>query len=293
MKEKMVEEIIKAEERKKKIKRVSLYITICLIAFFIVSPVLWLLLTSLKPAVETYDPSRILPSHLYLKNYVYIFSDKFTWNYGWAPRYFLNSIFVSIATVFLVTIIGAHIAYALAKLKVPFSKYIYLGFLFLFAVPDMTLAMSVYSFFADIGLLNTLHGLIIVLTVRVLPFAIWLMTTFFAQFPIELEDSGRIDGCSRLGVFYRVVLPLSKPALVVTAIYVFIFAWVNLLFSLTLITSTRNYVLPLATVMFVEEMKIVWGPLCAWGILAVIPCVFFALFLQKYIAAAIIVRPKG
>jgi multiple sugar transport system permease protein len=191
-----------------------------------------------------------------------------------------NSLLVSGATTLMVLVIGSLAAHALARYEFPAAKWIAIAILSARLVPGATMIMPYYVLFRWYGLVNTVPGLVLAYVGFSLPFACWLLYGFFLEIPSDVEDSARIDGCNDFDVFWRIVLPLTKPGLAATAILVFLNTWNEFLFALVLAgRDTRTLPVYLAT--FISERTVFWGNLFAVASVMVIPCLILVLCVQR------------
>src|SRR5262249_49397294 len=191
-----------------------------------------------------------------------------------------NSLVVS-GTVTLATLaIGSLAAHALARYEFRGAKAIAIAILSARLVPGATMIMPYYVLFRWYGLTNTIPGLALAYIGFSLPFACWLLYGFFLEIPSDVEDSARIDGCGDFAVFWRIVLPLTRPGLAATAILVFLGTWNEFLFALVLAgRDTRTLPVYLAT--FISERTVFWGSLFAVASVMVLPCLVLVLLVQR------------
>ena len=196
--------------------------------------------------------------------------------------YLKNSLIVSISTTLITLTIGSLAAHALARYEFPGAKLIAIAILSARLVPGATMIMPYYVLFRLYGLNNTIPGLVLAYTGFSLPFACWLLLGFFLEIPSDVEDAARIDGCSDFGVFWRIVLPLTRPGLAATAILVFLGTWNEFLFALVLAgRDTRTLPVYLST--FISERTIFWGNLFAVASFMVLPCLILIMLVQRHL----------
>ena len=134
-----------------------------------------------------------------------------------------------------------------------------------------------------LGLLNTSAGLILAYSVTALPLCVWMLKGYFDTIPRELEEAARIDGCTQFQVFWKIIIPLSLPAIAVTSLFSFLAAWNEFLLALTFNTSNDNYTLPVGLASFISPTKQLWGDFAALSIIAAIPIVLLFIVFQKYL----------
>ncbi len=265
--------------RWKKVRRyTAIYVVAIGAALVTLTPVIWLVLTSLRPQVEIISPSfHLLPKHATLQNFVDVFQ-----RYKLAP-YVRNSIIVALGTVITNLLIGPPAAYALARYRF-FGQGIFLVLIIFFRmIPLFAAIVPLFLIFSRLHLLDTYAGLIIAQTAFKLPFTIWLLRSFFLGIPRELEEAARIDGSSTLGALFRISLPLIRPGLAAVAVLAFLQTWNDLTVSLVLSSSTKTATLPLGLSKFVQEYGIAWGPMSAAGVLMFIPVLLFVFGAERFL----------
>jgi multiple sugar transport system permease protein len=199
------------------------------------------------------------------------------------PRYFLNSVIVSVGTTLLALVIGCSAAYSLARFRFAAKKYILLSIIFVRMIPSVVLVIPFFAVFQALGLIDTHLGLILAYLSFNLPFTIWMMRGFFVDIPVELEESAMIDGASRLQALLRIVLPLAAPGMAATAVFALLLSWNEFLFAV-LLTSDNSKTLSPSILSYMTDKAVLWGRLYAAGGMVLLPVLVFSLFVQKYIA---------
>jgi multiple sugar transport system permease protein len=196
--------------------------------------------------------------------------------------YLYNTLIISSVTTVAALFFGSLAAYSFTRFHYPGSDMLPLFYLVMRMLPRFVLVIPYYLLMQTLGLLNTHAALVLAYSTFALPFVIWLMIGFFKEIPIELEEAGLVDGCTRVGVFYRIVVPLAAPGLAATAIFAFLLGWNELLFNLVLAgRDTRTLAqLPLT---FTTDRGTEWGMVFSGGALTLLPVIVVALALQKHI----------
>jgi len=213
-----------------------------------VYPIFFLLMNTQKTDTEILNTPFALPTRLTLAGFKDVWTgDRTGMFFG---RYFLNSLVVVVATLIFMLAVSCLCAYAMARGQFPGNAALHQTLLLTLAVPAHALAIPLYFFMGRLGLRNSLMGLTLVYTTLGAPFTIILMRAYFMRFPIELEDAARIDGCSRLGVFIRIVLPISRGSIAGMAIININWIWSELFFALILMNRLDMRTLPLAIAMY-------------------------------------------
>ncbi len=247
-----------------------------LIAFIILVPFLWTLSTSFKPLPEVnkYPPQWLSPQ-MSLQPY----SDMF--NFLPFSRYTLNSVVIAISATLLTLLIGSLAAFAFSRFQFKGKDFFLLVFLLSQMLPGASVIVPLFQLVRKIGLYDTYFGLILTHSAVMLPFVIWLLYGFFKTIPQEVEDAALIDGCSRLGTFWKVLLPLALPGLGATAIFAFLSSWNEFFFALLLAESDSARTIPVGIGLFVGEYGEVWNQMCAAAVFFSIPPLILFSLLQK------------
>ncbi len=253
-----------------------------LIVIWSIGPFLWMMITSIKPDRDLATLPPILPTEITFNHYFALFETRPFY------RYIINSTIVSLATTLVCLLIGSLAGYAFGRLKFPGRLPLLLLVLVVSMFPQISIVAPLYRIFQSRGLLNTYEGLIIPYNAFALPLAIWILTSFFRSIPAELEDASRIDGSSRLGALFRIILPLSAPGLFTTAILVFIAAWNEFLFALTFTTSIDHQTIPVGIALLPAMYHVPWGNIAAASTLVTLPLVILVLILQRWIVRGIV-----
>jgi multiple sugar transport system permease protein len=248
-----------------------------LLCFVCLGPLLWQALTSIKPDYGITKLPPILPEQITLAHYVSVFQGR--------PflRIIGNSAAVASMTTLLSLCIGSLTAFALAKLRVPF-KALVLGFVLSASMfPPIATVSPLFLIIRGLGLRDTWWALILTYTSFSLPLSIWILTNFFRQVPDEIYLASRVDGCTPLQSFSRILLPLSAPGFFTTAILVFIFSWNEFLFALTFTVTDASRTIPVAIALFPGVHEIPWGDIAAASIVVTTPLVALVFLFQRRI----------
>jgi multiple sugar transport system permease protein len=245
---------------------------------FALLPIYWLIKIALTPEALIFtEGTALVPSQMTLQN----FSDVI-WTTDFL-RFFGNSALVSLSTAAITTVLAAGAGYCFSRFQFRFQRLVVAAMLVTQMFPLMMIIAPIYKIIAGLGLLNSLSSLILVYTAFNLPFAIFLMQSFFDGIPKDLEEAAMMDGCSRLQALRKVILPLTLPGLGATLGFVFTAAWSEVLFALMLIRSEDGMTFPVGMLTFVSKFSVDWGQMMAAGVLALIPSCLFFLFIQRYL----------
>jgi multiple sugar transport system permease protein len=256
------------------------------LSIIMVLPFVWMLLTSFMTNSEINRiPPTIWPHRLYTGGYSAVLASSDF------PYWFLNSLIVSGAAVLAQLVLCSLAGYAFARIQFRGSTVMLLLLLATALIPFQLTVIPTFVIFHDIGLINTLGALIVPQLTSAL--GIYLMYSFFQSFPRELEEAGRIDGCSRLQVFWKIVLPLARPALAALGIITFIYAWNDLFWPLIAITSSHTFTVQVGLTTFQGERATEWSAIMAGTVLTTAPVLLVFLVGQRRFVQAITGAVKG
>lgn len=245
-----------------------------ILAFGLV-PYLWMISTSLKPSAELLQrPLTLLPEAATIAHYVDLLArTTFLGNMA-------NSFIVATGAVILGLGLAVPAAYAFSRFRFAGRRVLLLQFLVINMFPVVLLIIPLFILMRQLGLLDTYLALIIGHGTFTMPFAVWMMASYMQAIPTELDDAAMIDGCSRLGALWRVVIPLALPGIVTTGIYIFITSWNEYLYALMLAGHDVR-TLTVALQLLIGEFQIQWGMLTAGGTITALPVTILFLFIQK------------
>src|SRR5918999_6291188 len=259
-----------------------LYVAVAGVVIFCLLPFYWLLNISLKSGPDL-SSADIFPPNPTLDNYQSIFQNAdFT-------RALANSAIVSLVTTLLGIVVGSFAAYALARLRMNF-KFILLGIVLTISTfPQIAIAAPLFRLWSDIGLYNTLIGLVIPYLTFALPLSIYILVSFFREIPKDLEEAALVDGATNFEAFRKVIVPLAAPGLATTAILAFIAAWNEFLLASTLTTSPSARTSPVAISQFTgsSQFEVPLGTQSAASVVISIPLIILVLLFQKRIVAGL------
>ena len=254
------------------------YAALAFYLIFALFPLYWLVKISITPDQLTYTEGTALwPSEATLSNFsTVIFQSDFL-------AYFGNSLIVSLGTAAATTLIAAGAGYAFSRFNFGGKRLIIALMLVTQMFPLLMIIAPIYKIVAAMGLLNSLTSLIVVYTAFNVPFATFLMQSFFDGIPKDLEEAAMMDGCTRFQALRKVIFPLTLPGLGATLGFVFTAAWSELLFALMLISRNETMTFPVGLLTFVSKFSVDWGQMMAAGVLALIPSCLFFIFIQRYL----------
>jgi trehalose/maltose transport system permease protein len=269
-------------EHNERLKQVLLWVAVAAIIVFCLFPFYWLINTSLKTGADLSN-ANLVPPHPTLENYSSIFEDTaFT-------KALRNSAIVAGSVTALSLVIGSFAGYALARLHLPFKFLILAILLSISTFPPIAIAAPVFEIWTDIGLYNTYLGLILPSLAFGLPLTVYILASFFRDIPRELEEAALIDGATRFQAFRKIVVPLGAPGVVTAGLLVFIFAWNEFLFAITLTSTPDRRPVPAAIAFFTgsTQFEIPLGTISAASVVVTVPLIVLVLIFQRRIVAGL------
>jgi len=262
-------------------KRVQLalkYLALGLAVLVSLFPFWWMLNTSMKRQVDIFSGASLYPQHPTAVNYRLLFSD---YHFG---SYLTNSVLVVFASVAVSLVIGTLAAYALARfeLALRLNRLGLVAALLVRMIPPILLVVPFYIVLSNLGLLDTRLGLAFLYTGINTSFVIWMMQSFLAEIPVDIEEAAMVDGDSRLTALRRIVIPLVAPGLAATAIFSVINTYNDFLIALTMTSTPSAQTVPVGISSLIGKIQIAWGPMAAAGVVGALPIVIFALLVQRH-----------
>ena len=265
------------EKRVQQAQKVGIYLLMALVLIIMLFPFYWMVLTSLRSQVANTSPTPVWFFTPTLENYQNVIRGnnflEFTWN---------SLVVASLATGFGL-VLGLPAAYSIARYK---QNGLALAILVARLTPYITFLVPWYLAFRALGLIDTYTALTLTHLIVGMPLIIWIMISFFEEVPIELEEAAYVDGSSKLGAFFRIILPLSAPGIVAASILSFIFSWNQFLFSLVL-SGPNTKTVPVAVFNFISYGQIDFGGLGAAAVLITLPVILLTLVIQRYIVTGL------
>ncbi|MDC3416629.1 carbohydrate ABC transporter permease [Aquibacillus salsiterrae] len=260
---------------------ISFYITIAIFIFLTMFPFIWVFLTSIKPTKEIFSSFDWFTSNVTMSSYKSALTSQPLLKYMW------NSFVVSSITTLVAVGLASMSAYAVTRLPIRF-KGLFLGLVLASAMfPQVAIISPIYNLISSLGLRNSYGGLVIPYITVSLPLAIWLLSTFFQKIPTQLEESAKLDGATPLQTYRKIIFPLAAPGVFTTAILVFIAAWNEFLFALTINTENEWRTIPVGLAMYQSEFTVPWGDITAATVIVTIPIVVIVLLFQKRIVSGL------
>jgi len=262
--------------------RVLVYVFAIFIVGWSVGPFLWQMSTSIQPDKELMSPTpHLLPYPITWQHYLNIFVGKSF------HRYIINSAIVTITTTFLCLLFGSIGAYALARLEIR-GRFGILGFILGVSMfPQIAIVAPLYVLASNFGWLDTYRVLIVIYLALGLPLVIWVLFGYFRSIPQSIDEAARIDGARPLMIFFRIILPISLPAVVTTGLLCFIAAWNEFMFALAFTSDISHQTVPVGIANFTGLHYVPWGDIAAASVLVTLPLVIMVLIFQQHIISGL------
>ncbi len=271
-------------KRKKLIKTIFHRLAVILVLLFALFPFYMMITTAFKTSEASVAyPPQIIPQDITLKHFQDVLNPEIFpfW------RYFFNSFKIAFCTALISTTVGAMGAYSLSRLTFP-GRFIFKeSTLIVYMFSGILLVVPLYKIMSGVGLNDTMWAVVIADMVSTLPAAIYMLSGYFTSIPQSLEEAGLIDGLSRVRVIYKIVLPLSVPAISSAFIYIFMIAWNDFLFAFTFLSDPQNMTLSIGLKQLFGSMDYVWGRMMAAAFLTCIPVVIMFTAVEKFITSGL------
>ena len=245
-------------------------------------PIGWLIISSFR-SNDSIQTGRLVPglSEFTLTNYIEVFAINNVF------IFLINSGVIATSVMFLVVLLGSLGAYALSRFTLRGKNLLMMSTLLPQFFPYVLILIPFYLLMSNLGLVDTHLGLILTHTSITLPFAIWMLTGYFNAIPKELDQAALIDGCSRLGVLFRIIYPTALPGLVVAGFFAFVVSWGDYLFVSILSQSESTQTLPIALQSFMNSLQVKWGMITAGTVVAILPTILFFSLVQRRLVAGL------
>jgi multiple sugar transport system permease protein len=262
----------------RRLRALAAYAVLLVLAVWTLGPLYWMVTTSFKTNAEVYGTTATLwPRHPTVANYRILFTR--------TPFlvYFQNSSLIALAVTAVTVVTSAFGAYALVRLRFPGRRLLARVLVYTYLVPQSLLFIPLFTILVNAGLSNTRTGLGLAYLGFTVPFCTWLLMGYFLSVPVELEEAGLVDGCSRLGVLFRIVMPVTLPALAVTAFFSFTLSWNEYLYASVFVSNVNAKTIPTGIPSFIIEDVFFWGPMMASTVLSVIPPLAVYFIFQRWL----------
>jgi multiple sugar transport system permease protein len=243
--------------------------------FFALFPILWGLSTSFKPeSMVITSPPQWIPAQFTLDNYIQVlFHSKM-------PHYLLNSVIVSVCSVLLTLLISAHAGYAAARFRFKFRNSLLFFILMTGMIPGICVLVPLYFIAIMLKIYNTFTVMILIYTAWQIPTIVWILKGFFETIPRDIDEAALIDGCSRIRIFYQLMLPIAQPGLAASALLAFVYVWNDFLIAFTFTTKDELRLISVGLFNYLSQYGIIWGQLMAAVMLVLLPMIIVFSILQ-------------
>jgi ABC-type glycerol-3-phosphate transport system permease component len=268
--------------KKSKRKLVIVYTGLFIFYAFLLLPIVWLVLSSFRNT-DSIQSGRLLPypPELTVTNYVEAF------RIANLTTFLVNSFIIAITVMLLVVFIASLGAYALSRFRLRGRNIFMMLALTPQFFPYVLILIPFYVLMSNIGLVDSHLGLILTHTSITLPFALWMLTGYFSAIPRDLDQAALIDGCSRLGVLFRIIYPIAIPGMVVAGFFAFVVSWGDYLFVSILSQSPETQTLPIGLQTFMSSLQVRWGLITAGTVIAIVPTIVFFAIVQRRLVAGL------
>jgi multiple sugar transport system permease protein len=270
--------------RRRGIGRRWVFATYAALIFFLlwtIIPFIWMMLASVKTNREIYQDFTLLPKEVYLGHYQDLLGGRFM-------LWMRNSTLVAVVATTLSIILGSLGAYAVTRLRFAGRGLMARGLIFTYLIPGSLLFIPLFQIVAWLDLVDSLAGLMLVYPTFTLPFCTWMLLSYFRSIPVELEEAALIDGCSRLGVLFRITMPLSAPAIAVVCLFSFTQSWNEFLYALVFTNSVATRTVTVGLTQMLGEDVFYWGQMMGGSLLAALPPVIMYTLAQRLVIQGLV-----
>tara|TARA_B100001093_G_scaffold272251_1_gene260224 strand:- start:109 stop:963 length:855 start_codon:yes stop_codon:yes gene_type:complete len=270
------------EDHQKITNQIIIYAVLSVCVLILAFPLIWMLSVSLKPTVETFSlPPKLIPSSLYLDGYIKIFNnDQYT-------RFLFNSYLLGIVVTGLSVIIGTLAAYGFSRYRFFGDRAAKLFVITTQMVPTITLLIPLFGVIVWLKLYDSMWGLILTYLTFSLPYAVIMMNGYLDTIPKDFDEAATIDGCTPIGVLFKVLLPIATPGIISTAVYTFLLAWNEFLFALALTRSIEMRTVPVGISMMVGEFGLKWDEMMAFSVIGSLPVLILFMSVQRFVISGL------
>ncbi|MCP2260651.1 carbohydrate ABC transporter membrane protein 2, CUT1 family [Streptoalloteichus tenebrarius] len=270
--------------RRSRLASVGLHAALVTASFVAVFPIFWVLVTSFKPDARAVSPTPRLVDESSVDNYVDVLSGA----RGDFLAWFGNSVTIAGLTTLLGVFVSSTTAYAVSRFRFPGRRGLMLTFLVMQMFPFAVLIVPLYNILLALGLQGRSLGLVLVYCTTAVPFCTYMLKGYFDTVPTDIDEAGRVDGLSPFGVFWRLVLPLARPGLAVTAFYSFITAWGEVAFASAFLSAADgSKTLSVGLQVFIQQNRTEWGHLAAASVLVALPAVAVFYLVQRFLVGGL------
>ena len=270
------------EDKQKLTNQIIIYIVLSIFVLILAFPLIWMLSVSLKPTVETFSlPPKLIPSSIYFDGYIKIL------NNDQYKRFLLNSYLLGLVVTGLSVLIGTLAAYGFSRYKFFGDRIAKLFVITTQMVPTITLLIPLFGVIVWLKLYDSMWGLILTYLTFSLPYAVIMMNGYLDTIPKDFDEAATIDGCTPIGVLFKVLLPVAAPGIISTAVYTFLLAWNEFLFALALTRSIEMRTVPVGISMMVGEFGLKWDEMMAFSVIGSLPVLILFMSVQRFVISGL------
>jgi len=270
------------EDKQKLTNQIIIYIVLSVFVLILAFPLIWMLSVSLKPTVETFSlPPKLIPSSIYFDGYIKIL------NNDQYRRFLLNSYLLGLVVTGLSVLIGTLAAYGFSRYKFFGDRIAKLFVITTQMVPTITLLIPLFGVIVWLKLYDSMWGLILTYLTFSLPYAVIMMNGYLDTIPKDFDEAATIDGCTPIGVLFKVLLPVAAPGIISTAVYTFLLAWNEFLFALALTRSIEMRTVPVGISMMVGEFGLKWDEMMAFSVIGSLPVLILFMSVQRFVISGL------
>lgn len=268
----------------KRLNRIILYFSLTSVMVFFLFPFYWIFITSFESKANLYKKTlSFIPRNFTFDNYISILGGG---NIS-IVKALESSIVISILTIIICLILGIFSAYAFARLKFKGSNIFFIALIITEMIPPVTPLIPLFLMFRKLNLINNIWGLVIYDTSWILPIVTWILYSYFRTIPLDLEEAARIDGASRIGALFRVIIPVSFPGIISSAVICLIFSMGELMGAIAIMIKQSAETVPLALAHFIDKYQIDYGRITAGGVLSILLPILFVLIFQRFLVSGL------
>lgn len=263
--------------------RALLYLGAAAVAVYSGFPVYWMFVSAFRDPKSLFAAPRLMPGPFTLEYFHTLLG---VTDFGVS---FVNSVLVASVTTLITLVVGVLMAYAVARHRIRGKRLVVLSMLYAYMLPPLMLAIPLFVMLSVLGLADSMLSLIISHLTITLPLGVWLLWGFFKNFPVELEEAALVDGCSTVGMLWRVTLPLSLPGMATAGIFAFLLSWTDYTYALIMVSTDSRKTVPLALASMLGAYDIRWGEMMAGSVIITLPLLAVLIFLGRWFVGGLTV----
>ena len=280
-----------SRRRQKGLRLVFIYALCAVVLLWVLGPIYWVAVSSISSRTELYArPYKVwFPSQPTLEHYTTIFTTGAEFRGGASPTAELmtaglrNSAIISVTSAAIVTLLAAGAGYVFARMRFFGKRIVFFFIMFMLPLPIWVSLIALFFLMSQLGLVDTLPGLILIFVTLLLPLSVWMMTTYIRDIPEEIQDAARVDGADRWRLVFKIILPLARPGMVAVFLVALLSTWNNFLIPLIFTRSADSQPLTVVLTLFIGQYEVAWEDMSAAAVVTMLPPFVMALFFQRYL----------